>query len=485
MAVPAPTPAPVDTSTLPSAITGVAHQQAPLLNPLFPTVLGVLALFTIVATVVRLKRRWRRADRGVRGRSVSGLAGVGALFLVALTVASAVNAYAGYLPTPAAAERFLTGQGTVLVTGSARTSRAALLRLGGGAQAVAAGDTHWVSSSVSLSDPALKIRNRQVLIALPPGYRTGHKNYPVLYLFSGYPGRAADWFVSGRITQTLDALAAQGRVPYFICVAPDVNGGFFNDSETVNAVGGAQVENWVTRDVVGYVDAHYRTRPQRSGRVLAGMSSGGYAAINVALKHQTEFGVSLALEPYGDPGNVTRRLFGGDLSLLRANSPSYYAPREPLTRRLPFFLDVGSGGDVPAVRALADALSARDEPVLLRVEKGQRHTWTEAAAGLPYALNFAATQLADTSALDATYPATMFPPTGKDPYANQVSSDGETTIAEQISCDRAIKTAGTTEKSIPRQCAGFDRDCGHADLVRLPTLINGAILTAGCPPRKR
>ena len=475
---------PVDTSTLPAAVTGVSHQNAPLLNPLFPSAIGVVTVFAFVATALRLRHRRRRADRGWGGRSVSGLAAAGSLVLVVLTVAAAVNAYAGYLPTPDAAQRFLTGQGTVSVAGSAAASRQALQRASGGARAIAAGDTRWASSSVRLSDPALRIRRRQVLVALPPGYRTGDSSYPVLYLLSGYPGRAADWFVSGRITQTLDALAAQGRAPYFICVAPDVNGGFFDDSETVNAFGGAQVETWLTRDVVGYVDGHFRTRRQRSGRVLAGMSSGGYAAINVALRHQDEFGVSLALEPYGDPGNVTRRLFGGSVALLHANSPSFYAPSEPLTRRLPFFLDVGSGGDVAPVRALATSLNARHEPVLLRVEVGQRHTWTEAAAGLPYALSFAAAQLRDPAALDASYPAADFPPTANDPYADQVSSDGEATIATQISCDRAIKAAGTTDEAIPRECAGFDGDCGNADLVRLPRSLTGAILTKDCPTRR-
>lgn len=476
-------PVPVDASTLPAVVTGVAHQNAPLLNPLFPAGVGVVALIVAAATVVRLKRRWHRPGRAALGRSLSGVAGLGSLLLLAITVAAAVNVYAGYLPTPDAAKRFLTGQGTVSVSGSAASSRRALLRVSGGARAIKAGDTHWSSSLLSLSDPALKVRNRQVLLALPPGYRTGHTDYPVLYLFSGYPGRAADWFVSGRITQTLDALAAQGRAPYFICVAADVNGGFFNDSETVNAVGGAQVETWVTRDVVNYVDGHYRTRPRRSGRIVAGMSSGGFAAINVALRNQAEFGVSLALEPYGDPGDVTRRLFGGDVALLHANSPSNYAPREPLTRRLPFFLDVGSGGDVAAVHALADVLNARGELVLLRVEKGQGHTWTEAAAGLPYALSYAATQLADPAALDATYPASTFPPAAADPYANQISTDGEVTIAEKRSCDRDIKAAGTTDQTVPRPCAGFDGDCSHTDLLRLPAQLTGATLTRGCPPR--
>jgi len=95
------------------------------------------------------------------------------------------------------------------------------------------------------------------------------------------------------------------------------------------------------------------------------MSSGAFAALNLALRHTDQVGIALALEPYGDPGNVTRRLLRGDVSLLHANSPQYYLARMPLQRLLHVYLDVGSAtGEVGRVTSLERLLHARGESVL-------------------------------------------------------------------------------------------------------------------------
>jgi hypothetical protein len=242
----------------------------------------------------------------------------------------------------------------------------------------------------------------------------------------------------------------------------------------------------MTRDVVDYVDAHFRVATDRADRVLAGMSSGGFAVLNVALRHQDEFGTGLALEPYGDPGNVTHRLLGGSIALLKANSPSAYAPSSPLDRLLPMFLDVGSSGDVAPVRALAQVLHDRGEPVLLRVEHGQRHTWSEATAGLPYALSFAATQLADPGRLDAVYPLADFPVTGADRYANQVSPDGEAELAQQSACFATLRDNADGARVdghavlVPRSCLIYDRRCPPLALGKLPGVLGAKLIARLC-----
>jgi enterochelin esterase-like enzyme len=267
----------------------------------------------------------------------------------------------------------------------------------------------WHVVTLHLSDPVLRIGDRTVYVALPPGYDHTRARFPVVYLFSGYPGRPSDWLLGGRATQTVSALVHAGLTAYPILVCPDVNGGFFTDSETLDAVGGSQVQTWVTRDVVGYVDGHYRTLTDRANRVVGGMSSGGYAALNVGLRYQDEFGSVLAMEPYGDPGNVLHSLLRNRLDLYQANSPSYYLPTVPLHRRIDVFMDVGSdGGDVARVERLARLLAARGEPVALRLEAGQGHTWSEAVQGLPYALAFVGRHLGEAQ-LDRVLPSSLFP----------------------------------------------------------------------------
>jgi enterochelin esterase-like enzyme len=298
---------------------------------------------------------------------------------------------------------------------------------------------HWQVNTVALSDPGLRIAKRSVIIAVPPGYgRPGHR-YPVVYLLGGYPGRPADWIDAGRALPTLDAMVRAGLSPYYVLVMPDINGAFLNDSEGLDAVAGPQVQTWITSDVVTYVDAHYNTLPDRGHRVVAGMSSGGYAALNLALRHQDTYGISLALEPYGDPGNVRQRLLGGSTELLHANSPSWYGPSIPLHRVIHFFVDSGSGHDSTRTQALANLIAARHEPVTFRVESGQGHTWSEAAAGLPYALAYAARLLAGAD-LAATYPETTFPNGHRSALSLLISPDAEKLTIARMTCQRTVHT---------------------------------------------
>jgi len=445
-----------DTTVLPGTVTQVAHAQASLFSWWVPTGFGFALLLLVGAVGVRWRLRRRRGAPPPGHRLLRRTAtGVTAFVLLVLTVASAVNTYAGYLPTVAAAGRFLTQDKSAGVSNDG-TTRDALASTADGQAAIAHGDTRWhIASGRYLDDPALGIRHRQVIVATPPGYATSGHTYPTLYVFPGYPGRASDWFESGRVTQVLDALVKAGLSPYFLVVAPDVNGGFFTDSETLDAVGGPKVETWVTTDVVAWTESHYRALPDRAHRVLAGMSSGGYAALNLALHHQDEFGITLAMEPYGDPGNVTARLFGGDVALLHANSPSYYLPRTPLHRHLDVFLDVGAGvADVQRVTDLANLLHRRGQPgVLLRAEPGQGHTWSEVQAGLPYALTFAARSLADPT-LAQTYPESDFPTTRRGKSSLLLSPDAE------------------TQRALVRRCTALRREQQLGVPLVLPT---------GCP----
>ena len=143
--------------------------------------------------------------------------------------------------------------------------------------------------------------------------------------------------------------------------------------------------------VVHFVDSHFPTRPGWSNRSIGGMSSGGFCALNLGLRHQALFGSVLAFEPYGDPGTVALGiLLHGNRTLYAANSPRSYLPRLHFQHPMQFFLDVGgaSGHGIAAVRALAQELQRRGERTDFRVEPGQTHTWTEASAGFPYALAF-------------------------------------------------------------------------------------------------
>jgi enterochelin esterase-like enzyme len=192
----------------------------------------------------------------------------------------------------------------------------------------------------------------------------------------------------------MDDLLAQRLVRPMIIVGPTANRGFLDDSECLNAVGGPQIETYLTRDVVGFVDAHYRTVADRRGRGIGGISAGGYCALNLGLRHQDEFSVVLAHMPYGDPGPeeaVTRRLLGGQAMLYRANSPRLYLDTMTFSHPLAVFMDVGSKDTevLPQARSLAALLLRDRQEVDLRVVPGEAHTWRLGRDELPFSLSFA------------------------------------------------------------------------------------------------
>jgi S-formylglutathione hydrolase FrmB len=56
-------------------------------------------------------------------------------------------------------------------------------------------------------------------------------------------------------------------------------------------------EQYIARDLVAYIDAHYRTIPDRLARGLVGHSMGGYGASRIGMKHPDVFGSLYIMSP--------------------------------------------------------------------------------------------------------------------------------------------------------------------------------------------
>jgi S-formylglutathione hydrolase len=56
-------------------------------------------------------------------------------------------------------------------------------------------------------------------------------------------------------------------------------------------------ETFVARELVAYIDAHYRTIPKLNSRGLAGHSMGGYGTLRIGMKHPETFSALYALSP--------------------------------------------------------------------------------------------------------------------------------------------------------------------------------------------
>ncbi len=119
---------------------------------------------------------------------------------------------------------------------------------------------------------------------LPPSYKKEtRRRYPVVYALHGYSIGAEQWSKEIHVPQTLEGAFAQGAKE-LIVVLPDSktlhNGSMYSSSVTTG-----DFENFIARDVVAYMDAHYRTIPERRSRGLVGHSMGGYGATRIGMKH--------------------------------------------------------------------------------------------------------------------------------------------------------------------------------------------------------
>ena len=334
----------------------------------------------------------RRAGRrhGHRLRRRVGLGGLVALLTLA-GGGAAVNAYAGYAPDLTTLER--TAPGLVGIRST-----------GGPVAGSALPDTGRYPArltTVETSDPSDRIPTTRAWVYLPPGYddpANARSRYPVVYLVHGWPGTAYDWFGAGRAGRTAALMQREGLLRPMILVAPDASGGTVRDTECLDSTaGGPKLETYLTRTVVATVDRAFRTIPDRSARALGGVSSGGYCALNLGLRHQDVFSAVLAMMPYGDPGaNATATMLGGDALLRRENSPAWYAGTIPL--RYPQAVFAAAGRDdrlcIRTAERAVTVLGDRGDYVGLRINPGLGHDWREARFELPYALAFASARLA-------------------------------------------------------------------------------------------
>ncbi len=180
-------------------------------------------------------------------------------------------------------------------------------------------------TTVEFYSPAVD-RTMKYNIVLPVGYddEVSSVRYPVLYLLHG-------------LSQNYTAWARQG-VPFYaemynlIVVMPDGgNSWYVNWAESE----GGQTNDWedyIVRDVVGHVDANYRTIAEREGRALTGLSMGGYGSITMGLRNPDLF-VSIgttsgALE---HARTAASRLRGE----LPPSEPNERTPEEEARRRAP------------------------------------------------------------------------------------------------------------------------------------------------------
>ncbi len=245
----------------------------------------------------------------------------------------AAVALAALVAAPAATTALQDGSLTALYSYSAPGSHLGGGHAGPGVVAAATGR----QVPAGRIDP-ISVGGRSVRVYLPPSYALQPgTSFPVVYFLHGYPSTELQWLSGAQLPGVLDQLIAARVMPPLLAVLPDGNGSVGADAEWADTARGDRIEDWLVTSVVPAVDARYRTLGA-GHRGVAGLSAGGFGALNIATRHPRIFSWAASYSGYfaARPG-----FFAG--AAAAANSPLLTVTRVAARERMPIYVGVGTG----------------------------------------------------------------------------------------------------------------------------------------------
>ncbi|MBD0286641.1 MAG: alpha/beta fold hydrolase [Flavisolibacter sp.] len=143
--------------------------------------------------------------------------------------------------------------------------------------------------------------DRFVSVYLPASYgKNPTRRYPVVYFLHGYTDDDAKFYGFSKHWMTLppilDTVFAGGKAGEMIVVTPNAYTRF-QGSMYSNSITTGNWEDFVARELVAYIDSHYRTLTKRESRGLSGHSMGGYGALRIGQKYPDVFSAVYLLSP--------------------------------------------------------------------------------------------------------------------------------------------------------------------------------------------
>lgn len=135
--------------------------------------------------------------------------------------------------------------------------------------------------------------DKRMHIYLPPDYsRNADARYPVLYLNHGGGDDDSKWSnedprSGGHAANILDNLIAAAKAKPMIVVMPNTRGCATAEASAIGNDDKCSQE--FAKDIIPYMDGHYRTKASRENRALAGLSMGGFVVMHTGLPHLDTF----------------------------------------------------------------------------------------------------------------------------------------------------------------------------------------------------
>ncbi len=154
-------------------------------------------------------------------------------------------------------------------------------------------DKNTITSELLRGNPLGDAHERPLWVYVPPGYDVGDERYPSVYVLQGYTGHVGMWENRDAYRQpfieTADEVFASGQAPPCIVVYVDAWSAY-GGSQFVDSPGTGRYHSYLCDEVVPWVDAHYRTLPDRDSRAVSGKSSGGFGAMVTPMLRPDLFG---------------------------------------------------------------------------------------------------------------------------------------------------------------------------------------------------
>jgi S-formylglutathione hydrolase FrmB len=137
---------------------------------------------------------------------------------------------------------------------------------------------------------------RRLTIYLPPEYNQSKQYYPVIYFLHGMYGEDSATMDDLEINKLLDTAISSKHIKPVIFVLPNsftkYEGSFYTNSSLTG-----KWADYIAKDVVDYIDKHFRTIPNKDSRGIAGASMGGNGALKMGMLFPDVFSSVYATTP--------------------------------------------------------------------------------------------------------------------------------------------------------------------------------------------
>jgi enterochelin esterase-like enzyme len=157
-------------------------------------------------------------------------------------------------------------------------------------------------------------RSRRMAVYTPPDYEKSGGRYPVLYLLHGGGGDEEAWISLGRANLILDNLIARGKAKPMIVVMPNGNanqkmaagsGPVPGQGSSIQPPAPAEkngarerpadplagrFHDSLVKEILPYIEKHYRAKSKSEDRAIAGLSMGGGQTMAATAEYPRAFG---------------------------------------------------------------------------------------------------------------------------------------------------------------------------------------------------